>query len=67
MQEGGKGERHGGKSKKLEGNCFWCGACGHMMEDCPKKAAGKPQVPKSPVRNRRAEAKVAKARRDVVP
>ena len=38
----------GGKSKKFEGNCFWCGACGHMMEDCQKKAAGKPQVPRSP-------------------
>ena len=32
----------------VEGNCFWCGAYGHMMEDCQKKAPGKPQVPKSP-------------------
>ena len=45
-KKGGKGKE--GKSKKFEGNCFWCGACGHMMEDCQKKAARKPQVPKSP-------------------
>ena len=45
--KGGKGKDKGGKSKKFEGNCFWCGAYGHMMEDCQEKAAGKPQVPKS--------------------
>ena len=44
----GKGKDKGGKSKKFEGNCFWCGAYGHMMEDCQKKAPWKPQVPKSP-------------------
>ena len=47
-KKGGKGRDKGGKSKKFEGNCFWCGAYGHMMEDCQKKAAEKPQVPKSP-------------------
>ena len=35
---------------KFESNCFWCGAYGLVMEDCQKKAAGKPQVPKSPRR-----------------
>ena len=40
------GKDKGGKSKKFEG--FWCGAYGRMMEDCQKKAVGKPQVPKSP-------------------
>ena len=44
----GKGKDKGGKSKKFEGGSFWCGACGHMMEDCQKKAAGKPQLPKFP-------------------
>ena len=65
-KRGGKGEDKGGKSKKCDGNCFWCGAYGHMMEDCQKKAAGKPQSPKSregPIRRRRAKAKVAKARK----
>ena len=47
-KKGGKGKDKGGKSKNFEGNCFWCGAYGHMMEDCQKNAAGKPQVPKSP-------------------
>ena len=47
-RKGGKGTNKGGKSKKFEGNCFWYGAYGHMMEDCQKKALGKPQVPKSP-------------------
>ena len=46
-KKGGKGKDKG-KSKKFEGNCFWCGAYGHMKVDCQKKAAGKPQVPKSP-------------------
>ena len=36
------------KSKKFDSNCFWCSTYGHMMEDCQKKAAGKPQAPKSP-------------------
>ena len=47
-KKGGKGKDKGGKSRKFEGNCFWCGAYDHMMENCQKKAAGKPQVPKSP-------------------
>ena len=47
-KKGGKEKVKGGSSKKFEGNCFWCGAYGHMMEDCQKKAAGKPQVPTSP-------------------
>ena len=46
-KKGGKGKDKGGKSKKFEGNCFWCGVYGHMMEDCQKKAVWKP-VPKSP-------------------
>ena len=47
-KKGGKGKDKGGKSKKFEGNCFWCGAFGHMMEDCRKKAAGKPKAIQSP-------------------
>ena len=43
--KGGTGKDKEGKSKKFEGNCVWCGAYGHMIEDCQKKAAGKPQVP----------------------
>ena len=46
-KKGGKGKDKGSKSKKFDGN-FWCGACGHMMEDCQKKASGKPQASKSP-------------------
>ena len=60
-KKGGKVEDKGGKSKKFEGNSFWCGACG-QMDDCQKKAAGKPEVPMSP--RGRATAKVAKARRE---
>ena len=44
-KKGCKEKDKGGKSKKFEG---WCGAYGHMMEDCHKKAAGKPQDSKSP-------------------
>ena len=47
---GGKEKDKGGKSKKSEGNCFWCAAYGHMMEYCLKKAAGTPQVCKVPER-----------------
>ena len=47
-KKGAKGKDKGGKSKKIAGNCFRCGAYGHTREDCQKKAAGKPQVPKSP-------------------
>ena len=47
-KKGGKGKDKGGKSNKFESNCFWCGAYGHMMEDCQKKADVKPQLPKSP-------------------
>ena len=67
-RKGGKGKDKEGKSKNFEGNCFWCVVYCHMAEDCQKKAAGKQQVPKSPredlIRNRRAKAKVAKARRE---
>ena len=66
-KKGGKGKDKENMSKKLDGNCFWCGAHGHMMEDCQKKAVGKPQAPKSPpgpIRNKRAKAKGAKARRE---
>ena len=54
-----KGSKKGGKGKN-EGNCFWCGAYGHLMEDCQKKAAGNEDL----IRNRRAKAKEAKARRE---
>ena len=33
-KKAGKGKDKGGKPKKFEGNCFWCGSCGHMMQDC---------------------------------
>ena len=38
----------GSKPKKFDGDCFWCGVCGHVMDDGQKKAAGKPQALKSP-------------------
>ena len=46
-KKGRNGKDKGGNLKKFEGNCFWCGAYGHMMEDCQMKAAGKQHVPKS--------------------
>ena len=45
-----KGSKKGGKkdkeseTKKFDGHCFWCGALGHAVNDCPKKAAGKPKI-----------------------
>ena len=47
-KKGGKGKDKGSKPSKFDGNCFWWGAYGHAMEDCRKKAAGKPQAPKTP-------------------
>ena len=41
-KEGGKGKDKEPETKKFDGNCFWCGAHGHAMKDCRKKAAGKP-------------------------
>ena len=29
-KKGGKAKDKGGKSRKFEGNCFWCGANGHI-------------------------------------
>ena len=46
-KKGVKGKDKESKSNKFDDTCFWCGAYGHMMEDGQKKAAGKPQVPKS--------------------
>ena len=68
-KKGGKGKDKGGKSKKFEGNCFWCGAYGHMMADCQKKAAGMgnrkfPSPREDLIRKQRANAKVAKVRRE---
>ena len=47
-QERKQGRRQGWQVEEVDGHCFWCGAYGHMMEDCQKKAAGKLQVLKSP-------------------
>ena len=49
-KECGKGKDKGTKSKKFDSNCFWCSTYGHMMEDCQKKAAGKPQASQVPAR-----------------
>ena len=43
-----KGKNKGSKSKKFDGNLFWCDASGHMMEDCQKKVAGKSKTAQSP-------------------
>ena len=32
------------ETKKFDGDCFWCGAHGHAMKDCRKKAAQNDQV-----------------------
>ena len=47
-KKGGKGKEKGSKSKKFDGNRFWCDASGHMMEDCQKKVAGKSKTAQSP-------------------
>ena len=47
-KKGGKGKEKGNKSKKFDGNSFWCDASGHMMEDCQKKVAGKSKTAQSP-------------------
>ena len=46
--EGGKGKDKEREAKKFDGNCFWCGAHGHAVKDCRKKAAGKPKTVQSP-------------------
>ena len=46
-KKGGKGKDKESMSKKFDGNCFWCGAHSHRMEDCQKKVVGMPQAPKS--------------------
>ena len=47
-KKGGKGKDKEPEAKKFDGNCFWCGAPGHVMKDCRKKAAGKPETVQSP-------------------
>ena len=47
-KKGDKGKEKGSKSKKFDGNLFWCDASGHMMEDCQKKVAGKSKTAQSP-------------------
>ena len=46
--KGGKGKDKGSKPEKFDGNFFWCGAYGHVVVDCQKKAPEKPQAPRSP-------------------
>ena len=46
-KKGGKGKDKESMSKKFDGNCFWCGAHSHRMEDCQKNVVGMPQAPKS--------------------
>ena len=36
------------ETKKFGGHCFCCGAHGHVMKDCRKRAAGKPKTAQSP-------------------
>ena len=50
-----------------KGHCSWCGAYGHVMKDCRKKAVRKPKTAgrrELPSRKARVQAKVAKARRE---
>ena len=52
VQHQGEGRREGRtrslKPRKFGGHCFWCGAHGHVMKDCRKRAAGKPKTAQSP-------------------
>ena len=68
-----KGGKQGGKEKdksckqgKFDGKCFWCGAYGHTVEDCRKKAAGKRHSHHElPIhQNTKAKEKGIKARRE---
>ena len=43
-KKGCKGKDKESETKKFDGNCFWCGAHGHAVKDCRKKAAGKPRT-----------------------
>ena len=47
-KQGGKGKDTSCKPGKFDGKCFWCGECGHTVEDCRKKAAGKRKTAQSP-------------------
>ena len=58
--KGGKKGRKA-KDKESDGNCFWCGAHGHVMKDCRKKAAQRPS--RQELLNQKPRAK-AKARRE---
>ena len=47
-KKGGIGKDKEPETKNFDGNCFWCGAHGHAMKDCRKKAARKPKTAQSP-------------------
>ena len=47
-KKGGNGKDKEPETKKFDGNCSWCGAHGHAMKDCRKKAARKPKTVQSP-------------------
>ena len=47
-KKGGKGKDKSNKPEKFDGNCTWCCEYGHTVEECRKKAAGKPKTAQSP-------------------
>ena len=47
-KKGGKVKDKSNKPEKFDGNCSWCCAYGHMVEECRKKAAGNPKTAQSP-------------------
>ena len=50
-KKGGTGKNKSSKPEKFGGKWYWCGSCGHVMEDCRKKAAGTPRVTQTPRRS----------------
>ena len=46
-KKGGKGKDKSNKPEKFDGNCFWCCAYGHMVQECRKKADLKPKTAQS--------------------